>query len=199
MAVAALVLYGIWFALTIGLRTVIQLRRTGDTGFKGLGGRPGSVEWIAGVGFTVALLVGVAGPVAALAGLDPLGVLDAGWIPWAGLVVAGLGVVLTLLAQLSMGDSWRIGVDETEITEMVTGGAFAVVRNPIFSAMLVTAVGLAAMVPNVVALVGLVALVVALELQVRFVEEPYLATVHGEAYERYRRDVGRFVPRWDRA
>lgn len=199
MAVAALVLYGIWFALAFGLRTVIHWRRTGDSGFKGLGGRPGSLEWVAGALFTVALLVGGAGPVAALAGLDPLGPLDAEWLPWVGLVVAGLGVVLTLLAQLSMGDSWRIGVDESERTEMVTGGSFAVVRNPIFSAMLVTAVGLTAMVPNGVALIGLLALVVALELQVRFVEEPYLVTVHGEAYERYRRDVGRFVPRWGRA
>ena len=199
MAVAALILYGIWFALTIGLRTFIQWRRTGDTGFKGLGGRPGSVEWIAGVLFTVALLVGVAGPVAALAGLEPLGPLAAAWLPWVGLMVAGFGVVLTLLAQLSMGDSWRIGVDESERTEMVTGGAFAIVRNPIFSAMLVTAVGLTAMVPNVVALTGLVALVIALELQVRFVEEPYLATIHGEIYEGYRREVGRFVPRWGKA
>ena len=44
-------------------------------------------------------------------------------------------------------------------------------------------------------LIGLVALVVALELQVRFVEEPYLSTVHGEPYDQYCRGVGRFVPR----
>ena len=64
--------------------------------------------------------------------------------------------------------------------------------------MLVTAVGLTAMVPNVVALTGLVALVIALELQVRFVEEPYLATIHGEIYV-LQREVGRFVPRWGKA
>jgi len=193
MPVAALVVYGVWFALTFGLRTFLQWRRTGSSGFKGLGGRPGSREWIAGVLFIVALVVGVAGPVAGLTGLDPL--TDADWLPGVGLVIAVVGVGLTLAAQISMGDSWRIGVDETERTEMVTDGAFAIVRNPIFSAMLVTAVGLTAMVPNAVSLVGLVALVAALELQVRFVEEPYLATVHGEPYERYRQQVGRFVPR----
>lgn len=193
MPFAALVVYAVWFALTFGLRTFIQRRRTGSSGFKGLGGRPGSLEWIAGVLFTVALVVGVAGPVADLAGLDPL--TEADWLRWAGLGVAVFGVVLTLAAQISMGDSWRIGVDETERTEMVTDGAFAIVRNPIFSAMVVTAIGLTAMVPNVVSVIGLVALVVALELQVRFVEEPYLATVHGEPYEQYRKQVGRFVPR----
>jgi hypothetical protein len=55
----------------------------------------------------------------------------------------------------------------------VTSGAFNVVRNPIFSAMLVTAIGLALMVPNLIALAGVIALVVALELQVRGAEEPY--------------------------
>jgi len=197
MPIAALVVYLVWFLLTFGLRTLIQWRRTGSSGFKGLGGRPGSLEWIAGVLFTVALLVGVAGPVADLAGLGPL--TDADWLPWVGLVVAALGVGLTLAAQISMGDSWRIGVDEQERTEMVTDGAFVIVRNPIFSAMVVTAVGLTAMVPNVVSVIGLVALIVALELQVRFVEEPYLATVHGEPYDQYRKQVGRFVPRWARA
>lgn len=198
MAAAALVLYGVWFVLAFGVRTVIQLHRTGDTGFKGLGGRPGSLEWFAGVLFTVALVIGVAAPVAELAGLDPIGSLDTAWVAWTGAAVASVGVVATLGAQLSMGDSWRIGVDTNERTGLVTGGAFELVRNPIFSAMLLTAVGLALMVPNVLALAGLAALAVALELQVRGVEEPYLDAVHGEVYAAYRRRVGRFVPRLGR-
>lgn len=196
MPVAALIVYAVWFAMAFGLRTFIQWRHTGSSGFKGIGGRPGSLEWIAGILFTVALVVGVAGPVADLAGLAPL--IDTAWLPGLGLVVAVLGVGLTLAAQISMGDSWRIGVDEDERTDMVTDGAFAIVRNPIFSAMVLTAIGLTAMVPNVVSVIGLVALVVALELQVRVVEEPYLAKVHGEPYEQYRRSVGRFLPRWGR-
>jgi hypothetical protein len=106
---AALVLHEVvWFMLTVGMRTWIQVRRTGDSGFMGLGGRPGSVEWVA-------------------------------WI---------------------------------------------------------TAIGLVAMVPNVVALVGLL---VGVELQVRGVEERYLTQVHGEAYADYLRRVGRFIPGLGRA
>jgi hypothetical protein len=104
-------------------------------------------------------------------------------------------VVATLGAQMSMGDSWRIGADKNERTGLVTGGAFGLAPNPIFSAMLLTAVGLASMVPNVLASVGSAALVVALELQVRGVEEPYLHTVHGETYAASRLRVGRFIPR----
>jgi protein-S-isoprenylcysteine O-methyltransferase Ste14 len=76
----------------------------------------------------------------------------------------------------------------------VTRGAFRLARNPIFSAMAITAVGLAAMVPNVIAVGGLIALIVAIELQVRSVEEPYLQRMHGTAYDRYAALVGRFLP-----
>jgi protein-S-isoprenylcysteine O-methyltransferase Ste14 len=50
------------------------------------------------------------------------------------------------------------------------------------------------MVPSWVALAGVVALFVALELQVRVVEEPYLRRTHGAAYTDYASRVGRFVP-----
>ena len=93
MPIAALVLYVVWFALAFGLRTVIHLRRTGASGFKGVGGRPGSLEWLAGALFSVALVVGVAGPVAALVGLAPL--VDAEWLRWSGVAVAAFGIVLT--------------------------------------------------------------------------------------------------------
>jgi protein-S-isoprenylcysteine O-methyltransferase Ste14 len=194
MTVLALVLYATWFALAFGLRTLVQLRRTGDSGFRGVSGRLGSVEWVAGAGFTVALLIGVAAPVADLLGLDRIDLADRPAVRLAGIVVAMVGIVLTLLAQLSMGDSWRIGVDDGERTALVDRGAFAVVRNPIFSAMVVTAVGLAVMVPNALSVIGLVALLGALELQVRVIEEPYLRTVHGRSYETYAARVGRFVP-----
>jgi protein-S-isoprenylcysteine O-methyltransferase Ste14 len=51
------------------------------------------------------------------------------------------------------------------------------------------------MVPNVVAFAGFGALVLALEIQVRLVEEPYLRRTHGAAYERYAARTGRFAPR----
>jgi protein-S-isoprenylcysteine O-methyltransferase Ste14 len=95
---------------------------------------------------------------------------------------------------VAMGESWRIGVGEGERTALVTTGPFAVVRNPIFAAMLPASLGLALLVPNIAALVGFGALVLALQIQVRLVEEPYLLRQHGEAYRDYAARVGRFVP-----
>jgi len=195
MATLALILYVVYLLLAFGLRTLIQLRRTGSTGFHGLGGRPGSAEWIAGVGFTVALLLGAAAPVLALLDvIEPIGALDVMALHVAGLVLAVAGIAATFYAQVAMGTSWRIGVDPSERTALVTAGPFALVRNPIFAAMLPTALGLTLLVPSWVAIAGLVGLVAALELQVRVVEEPYLRQIHGESYADYAARVGRFVP-----
>lgn len=195
MAELALGAYALYMALAFGLRTVIQIRRTGSSGFKGVSGRVGSAEWFAGVLFVVALVVGVLAPVLALTGtVQPLAALDTTGIHAVGIGLFVAGMFATLASQMAMGESWRIGVDEAETTELVTTGPFAVVRNPIFSAMLPTSLGLVLMVPSVVAIAGLVALFVALELQVRVVEEPYLLQKHGQRYRVYAGRAGRFVP-----
>jgi protein-S-isoprenylcysteine O-methyltransferase Ste14 len=191
---AALLLFVVYLAVGFGLRTWLHVRRTGDTGFRGLSGRPGSPEWWAGILFAVAVAAGLLGPVTALVGLEPVKVLTPPGIEVAGLLLAGVGLLGTILTQVAMGTSWRIGVDETERTELVTSGPFAWVRNPIFTAMAVTGSGLALMVPNAVALAGALLLLVALQLQVRVVEEPYLFRVHGDAYAAYAARTGRFVP-----
>lgn len=194
MNILAIGVYAAYLLIAFGARTLIQVRRTGDTGFRGLSGRPGSAAWWAGILFVVALLVGVAAPIAGGLGLAPIGWLDHPTGNLIGLVVAITGVALTLGAQLQMGTAWRIGVDENERTDLVTTGIFRIVRNPIFTAMGITAVGLTLMVPNAIAGAGILALAVALELQVRIVEEPYLRALHGDAYRTYEVRTGRFLP-----
>lgn len=191
----ALVGYAVYLALAFGVRSVVHLRRTGTTGFVGLSGRPFSVEWWAGVLFAAALVGGAAAPLAQLAGLVA---------PWTGpgdSAVHGLGVAVfavglagTFWSQLAMGDSWRIGVDQNARTDLVARGPFRWIRNPIFSWMTVVSAGLVLVSPNALAAASLVALLVALEVHVRFVEEPYLLRTHGETYRRYAAATGRFVP-----
>lgn len=195
MAWVALACYVVYLALAFGLRSMIQLRRTGSTGIKGVSGSPGSLEWSAGVLFLLALAIGVLAPILDLTGvLEPIEALNGPVAHVAGLLLFGVGLAATLYAQLAMGESWRVGVDEAERTELVTHGPFALVRNPIFAAMIPTSLGLALMVPNLVALAGFIALLAALEIQVRLVEEPYLRRVHGQAYARYAAGTGRFAP-----
>ncbi len=195
MAALALVLYAALAAITFGVRVAVQLKRTGSTGLHGLAPGAGPVEVAAGGLFILALLMGATAPVLTLLGVvEPIPALDGVVGNAVGLVLAAVGIVLTFGAQLAMGDAWRIGVDPEERTELVTGGPFGLVRNPIYSAMLPTVFGLVLMVPSVVAIAGLATLFAGLELQVRLVEEPYLLQVHGNAYADYAAHVGRFVP-----
>lgn len=195
MAAAALVLIGVSVGLTFGVRIAVQLWRTGSTGVHGLDPDAGPLEWFAGALFAFGLAMGVAAPALALSGvLEPIPALDGAAGHVIGVVLAVTGIALTFGAQLAMGDAWRIGVDPDERTQLVTGGPFRLVRNPIYSAMMPTVFGLALMVPSVLAVVAFVAFVIALELQVRLVEEPHLLRTHGDAYAEYAARVGRFVP-----
>lgn len=193
MNVLALTFYVVFAVVAFGWRTWVQWRRTGDTGLR-LAAAPGTVQWWAKLGFIAALGAGVAAPVAGLAGLDPLPFLDSEPVRAVGVAVALTGIAATAVAQVQMGVSWRIGVDPAERTGLVTTGIFATVRNPIFTAMLIAAVGFTLMVGNLVALAGLAALTAALQVQVRAVEEPYLRGTHGTEFDAYAARTGRFLP-----
>jgi protein-S-isoprenylcysteine O-methyltransferase Ste14 len=104
------------------------------------------------------------------------------------------GVAGTFADQFAMRASWRIGVDAGERTAVVTTGAFGWARNPIFTAVIATALGVTAMAPTVLGAAGCMVLVAGVEAQVRLVEEPHLRAAHGTAYRAYARSVGRFVP-----
>jgi protein-S-isoprenylcysteine O-methyltransferase Ste14 len=196
VASLALALIIAFVALVFVVRIVVQLRRTGSAEIAVITGMPWSAEWLAGVLYVVAMAVSVGGPGFELDGtLDPIRALDGafGHAVGAGLAVAAL--LATFGAQLAMGDAWRIGVDRDQRSRLVTDGPFSFVRNPIFSGMLAFFAGIALLVPNAAAVAGWLLLFVALELQVRLVEEPHLMHVHGQAYAGYAARVGRFLPR----
>ena len=185
----------VFFLLAFGLRSIVHYRRTGSTGFVGISGRPGSAEWIGGVLFIVALVAAGGAPILQLAGtLLPHTDFDAAWVRAAGIALFLVGISGTLWAQFAMGNSWRIGVDTAVKTSLVATGPFRFVRNPIFSAMTAAVLGLALLVPNAASLLAVVSLIVALEIQVRLVEEPYLMRQHGDSYRSYAAGTGRFLP-----
>jgi protein-S-isoprenylcysteine O-methyltransferase Ste14 len=186
----ALALYALYFALAFGWRTWLQLRRTGSSGFVVIS-RAGVLERLGGALLIVSLVLGVVSPLAELSGSVAY-LVPARLAPGAALYAVGLA--LTFAAQLQMGVSWRIGVDPSEKTGLVTAGPFALARNPIFSGMIAVALGLLLLVPNVFALLAVAALVTGVEIQVRLVEEPYLVKQHGDAYLSWARRTGRFVP-----
>ena len=98
MAMTALILYIVWASLAFGWRTIEQRRRTGDSGLR-LHAQPNTPQWWAKIGFGVAILVGFAAPIAAVAGLPNINALDTTWLHTAGIAVTLIGVLLTFAAQ----------------------------------------------------------------------------------------------------
>ena len=191
----ALALCLLWFVSLFLFRSIVQWKKTGSTGVKGFHGSIGSVPWLAGVSASLGLALAPLAPMATLFGW-PGGHLfvESDALHLTGAALALVGIVGALAAQLSMGTSWRVGVDETEKTDLVTSGLFAWVRNPIFTFIWISVAGLVLLVPSPLALLAGALTVAGIELQVRAVEEPYLEHSHGEAYSRYTNDVGRFWP-----
>jgi protein-S-isoprenylcysteine O-methyltransferase Ste14 len=192
--IIALVLLVAFYLLSFGVRTVVHRRRTGSSGFLGIARHSGLAGRLGGAAFVVALVAGIAAPLAEMSGLiDPL-IAPPSEIAAVGVALGLAGIAGTWWAQSAMGKSWRIGVSDSERTELIEHGPFRRIRNPIFSFMILTAFGLALLLPNILSIGAVVLLVAGVELQVRFVEEPYLARTHGDAYRDYCRRVGRFIP-----
>ncbi|MGA9370575.1 MAG: isoprenylcysteine carboxylmethyltransferase family protein [Solirubrobacterales bacterium] len=192
LAAAMLVAFGL---LTFFIRVAIQLRRTGSTGLIGLRRGAGLLEWLSGILFVGGMAMAVVSLNLVLNDdLEPIDALDVDALHGIGIALAALGGLAVFAAQLGMGESWRIGVSDDQGTDLVTGGWFSLCRNPIYSAMVVGWTGFALMVPTWLGLAAVVVIALGLELQVRAVEEPYLARAHGEAYRAYAARVGRFVP-----
>lgn len=185
----------LFLLLAVIWRSVIQYRRTGDIGFRRPVRSAGLLEKAAGL----LLVVGVTGllvsPIFAVAGMaSAIGAFDHAGVQVPGLVLACCGVGLTVLAEFQMGDSWRVGVDPAEATTLIERGVFGFIRNPIYSGMLLFALGLFCLVPGACTAAAALLLMLGVEIQVRAVEEPYLAHRHGKAYSDYARHAGRFVP-----
>ena len=115
-----------------------------------------------------------------------------GWLTFGGgLIIAGLALIVT--AQLEMGVSWRVGVDEAARPGLVTQGLYRFSRNPIYAAMFVSLAGFACWLPTWPTFVVLALGAIAVRRQVRD-EERYLRRAYGDVYATYASRVGRFVP-----
>lgn len=110
-----------------------------------------------------------------------------------GSVLVAVGTVLTVVAQIQLGASWRIGIDELARPGLVTGGVYQRCRNPIFLAMILALGGNAVLLPSWISLSVLAGAILAIRVQV-LDEERYLLGAYGEDYREYASVVGRFLP-----
>jgi protein-S-isoprenylcysteine O-methyltransferase Ste14 len=127
--------------------------------------------------------------------LRPWGADHSARVIWetSGAALLLIGLALLVTAQLQLGASWRIGVDESARPGLVTTGLYRFCRNPIFLALLLTWTGYTLLLPTTLSLCLLIGGLIGVRQQV-LLEEAYLMRTYGDAYSEYARQVGRFMP-----
>lgn len=122
----------------------------------------------------------------------PIGWLDNPIVQLVGLLLMLFALAWTAMAQMQMGKSWRIGIDQDNKTELVENGLFKVSRNPIFLGMRIALFGFFLTLPNAFTLVAVVLADILMQIQVRL-EEEYLTAQHAEAYREFCGRVRRWI------
>jgi len=121
----------------------------------------------------------------------PFWYLEMGYLKYVGWGLLLLSLALVWIAQSQMANSWRIGIDETNKTELVTDGLFAYSRNPIFLGIMIANIGLFLVIPNAFTLLIVSLSTVSVNTQIRL-EEAFLKSSHGKAYLDYVNQVRRW-------
>lgn len=159
-------------------------------------GRATGRDRLAALGFRAAFALALLGPLLvaawpALAAVDPLSGLSGSVSAMAGLLLAVAGAMPAWGAQVAMGASWRVGVTEDAVGDLVTAGLFGVSRNPVFAGQLLLLAGVSLAVPSLATLAAVVLFWLAARAQI-VSEEWVLGARHGAAFEAYKARV----PRW---
>lgn len=124
--------------------------------------------------------------------LNPFEYLQKDWIVYTGLVIVHAALLWIVIAQHHMKQSWRIGIDDKNKTELITKGLFSVSRNPIFLGMILSTAGIFLIIPNAITFFVAATSYVVIQIQIRL-EEEYLQSTHGTAYSNYKQKVKRLI------
>jgi len=112
----------------------------------------------------------------------------------AGLALAATGVALHLRARRALGPFWSGPITVRAGHAVVTGGPYALVRHPLYLAILLLAAGSALAHPSLAVACGAAGLAAGIAYKIP-VEERALRATCGDAYARYAAEVPALFPR----
>ncbi|MGD1277114.1 MAG: isoprenylcysteine carboxylmethyltransferase family protein [Tepidisphaeraceae bacterium] len=115
-------------------------------------------------------------------------------LAWGAVVAGTIALVYSLICWKIMGKSWRMGIDPSDDTPLVTQGPYAYVRHPIYALSSILMLCTVAACPSPPLLAVAAVHIFLLHYEARR-EEAHLLHVHGQDYQQYRQRTGRFVPR----
>jgi protein-S-isoprenylcysteine O-methyltransferase Ste14 len=113
---------------------------------------------------------------------------------WIAAIVAVVALGATIKCWRRMGSNWRMDVGVATKAPLITDGLFAYIRHPIYAFSILLMLCTVAIVPTLPIFALAVVHIVLMNAKARS-EERHLLATHGDAYARYLRTSGRFLPR----
>lgn len=185
----------LYMGTALGLRPYILYKRTGINVFKQVGskGVKGFIEKVLMFGTTLLPLIAIVILTERFYEyLVPIQYLEIPFLQYTGCIFMIFGVSAAIIAQFQMGDSWRIGFNETHKTELITKGFYGYSRNPIYVGLVISLLGFFLAAPNALSLCCLVLSYPSIQIKI-LMEEEYMLSKHGKDFEEYMKSVRRWI------
>jgi len=150
-------------------------------------------EKVPGLMFVLSFLVSTVLTVLYDVGLVHADIIAPSVVSFIAAVIGFIGIAVVVIAQVQMGRSWRIGVQQSESTDLISSGLYSKSRNPIYFGILLYWLAMCVTLPQPEIWLCAAICWLSIELIVRTIEEPYLQRVHGAAFEDYCRTTRRYL------
>lgn len=109
-----------------------------------------------------------------------------------GAVLILISLILWIITLRHFKNSLRFGLDEKNQGSLITSGIFSISRNPFFLSLDIYFLGIAFIFPSLFFICFAILAISSIHFFI-LKEEKFLAKVYGEVYEKYTKNVGRYL------
>ena len=113
----------------------------------------------------------------------------------AGLLITALGVAFAIWARAHLGANWSAAVSIRADHNLIRTGPYQRIRHPIYTGMILAAIGTALVIGEVRGLLAIAICFAAFYLKARK-EERWLADEFGDKFETHTKETGMFLPKF---
>jgi protein-S-isoprenylcysteine O-methyltransferase Ste14 len=113
---------------------------------------------------------------------------------WSGLAITGLGIAIAIWARFSLGSNWSGTVTLKENHELIRKGLYSRIRHPIYTGILLGAIGSGMIHGEVRDLIGFFILYISFVIKAKR-EESFLFQEFGASFSEHQRRTGMFLPK----
>jgi len=185
-----------YFGITLGLRSIILYRKTKidarkvfykETATK----RSGKIIQIA-LFLMIVIAINFIWISSNYKYFLPIDFLEQGVLQTVGFILSMLGLIMGFVSQLQMKNSWRLGIDRDESTELVIDGLFSISRNPIYLSLVLSLIGFFLIAPNIGSIIFFFLMTYGINEKIND-EEEFLMEQFGSDFIKYKTKVRRWI------